>query len=610
MDDQSRAARPLSRRTKALRSLVASGLILACLAPAARADQTTPATEASTRLQQLGTPLDLPLTLSGSYLSAIVATEAQDFAQAAAFYQEALAADPGNEVLLLRTFLFKLANGNFAEALNYARDIQNVTPNDYIQLLAHLTLAADAVTNARFDEAKGLLQPGDKDPMTVLALGISRAWAEAGAGETDKALATLKGLEGPDWFITFTATHEALIAFAAGRKDVALERIEAAHEADKGAIRVIDTYARILAAGGKKDKALEVLAEYDKLLNGHPLLDDTRRAIEDGSNTGPRVHSAAEGMAEILYGLGSEVGRDASSDLSSALLQLALHLDPNATFAAIALAQQFERRDQPERAIEALKQVPESSPLKRQAEIQIGLNFAQLEKVDEARAHLGALIAADPNDIDPMMSLGNILRANKLYEEADAVYDKAVVAVEAAGPVTEKDWNLYYFRGICRERLGRWPEAETDFRKALELQPQQPHVLNYLGYSLVDQGLKLEEALGMIETAAKLRPKDGYIIDSLGWVYYKLGRYEDAVAELERAVDLTPADPVINDHLGDAYWQVGRQLEARFQWSHARDLNPEPDELPKILEKISNGLKPAGGPDEAKAADAPKKNGG
>ncbi|MEP4461909.1 tetratricopeptide repeat protein, partial [Roseibium sp.] len=245
------------------------------------------------------------------------------------------------------------------------------------------------------------------------------------------------------------------------------------------------------------------------------------------------------------------------------------------------------------------------SPLKRDAEIQIGLNYNALEQIDEARDHLGALIAADPSELEAIISLGNVLRTHKMFEEAEEIYTKGLATIPEVG---QEHWLLFYFRGICRERLDKWESSEADFRKALELSEDQPLVLNYLGYSLVDQGLKLDEALDMIEKAVELRPTDGYIVDSLGWVFYRLGRYEDAVVQLERAIELRPSDPVINDHLGDAYWKVGRRNEARFQWNHARDLDPEEDELPKILEKIANGLSDTPATDEAKASET--KNGG
>src|SRR5213078_2154909 len=164
------------------------------------------------------------------------------------------------------------------------------------------------------------------------------------------------------------------------------------------------------------------------------------------------------------------------------------------------------------------------------------------------------------------------------------------------------------FRGICNERSKQWASAEGDFKRALELSPEQAHVLNYLGYSWIDQGVNLDEGMRMIRRAVEQRPDDGYIVDSLGWAYYRIHNYDEAVKQLERAVELKPEDPTINDHLGDAYWRVGRVLEARFQWSHARDLKPESEDLAKIESKLKSGLVE----DTSSAADAakPRQGGG
>ncbi|HEV7417043.1 MAG TPA: tetratricopeptide repeat protein, partial [Tianweitania sediminis] len=187
------------------------------------------------------------------------------------------------------------------------------------------------------------------------------------------------------------------------------------------------------------------------------------------------------------------------------------------------------------------------------------------------------------------------------YRAAAEVYDEAVAALPAPD---RSNWNIFYQRGIAYERLKQWDKAEPNFRKALELFPDQPQVLNYLGYSWVDMNMNLEEGLEMIKRAVELRPSDGYIVDSLGWAYYRLGRYEDAVTELERAVSLKPDDPVLNDHLGDAYWRVGRKLEATFQWSHAIDREPTEADLPKIREKLAKGLPDIPAPAAADAEPA------
>jgi len=550
----------------------------------------------------VGTPAELPFTLSGSYLSGRLAGFEKDFAQAAAFYEETLAADPTNEMLLERTFLLKLANGDIDDAVRYAIDLDHAAQRNF---LAQLVLGAKEMNDGNYAAAAKFLADSRNGPLAQLSVGIAQAWAYYGAGQIDQAAAAIDGLKGPEWFDVFKDTHKAHLLFAAGRPADALKAIEKAYEIEQGAIRVVDAYVRLLAANGRQKEALEALDQFDEQFRGHPQLDRSREQIASGAVIAPMVTDPAAGMSEILYGLGAVIGRDGGEELSTSYLQLALYLDPAAEYAAVAMGNVFERMEQPDRAIAAFMMVPADGVLKREAEIQVGLNYNALDKLDDARAHLSALIENDPSDLEAGIALGNILRAHELYEDAETVYTRSL---DTIATLEKQHWLLLYFRGISRERLGKWDLAEADFRKALELEENQALVLNYLGYSLVDQGLKLDEALDMIKTAVELRPTDGYIVDSLGWVYYRLGRYEEAVAELERAIELRPADPVINDHLGDAYWMVGRRNEARFQWNHARDLEPEEKDLPKILDKIANGLTEPTVTDAAKAATG--KNGG
>jgi tetratricopeptide (TPR) repeat protein len=245
-----------------------------------------------------------------------------------------------------------------------------------------------------------------------------------------------------------------------------------------------------------------------------------------------------------------------------------------------------------EDAIQVYEQIPDASPLRRNADIQIGNCLDALDRPDEAAEHISRVVDADPSDLEAVVELGNVFRGRNRFAEAAAAYSRGIASISDPMKV---DWRIYYFRGVSLERSKRWAEAEADFKQALAINPNQPQVLNYLGYSWVDMGVNLGPALDMIKTAVDLRPNDGYIVDSLGWAFYKLGRYDEAVEQLERAVELRPEDPVINDHLGDAYWQVGRKREAVFQWTHARDLKPDETELPKIVKKIEQGLPPAPG---------------
>ncbi|MGO7426315.1 tetratricopeptide repeat protein, partial [Rhizobium ruizarguesonis] len=214
------------------------------------------------------------------------------------------------------------------------------------------------------------------------------------------------------------------------------------------------------------------------------------------------------------------------------------------------------------------------------------LALAQGGKVDEARKHLQALIASDPKDIRSYLAYGSVLSDAKDYAAMATNYDKAV---DAIGPLPGRsNWSVFFQRGIAYERLKKWDQAEPNFRKALELNPDQPQVLNYLGYSWIDMNRNLDEGLGMIKKAVDLRPDDGYIIDSLGWAYFRLNRFDDAVDELERAAQIKAGDATINDHLGDAYWRVGRKLEAVYQWNRALSSEPEAAEIPKIKDKVTN----------------------
>jgi len=224
-----------------------------------------------------------------------------------------------------------------------------------------------------------------------------------------------------------------------------------------------------------------------------------------------------------------------------------------------------------------------------------------VDRSDEAIKILKAVAAEDPKDVEAVMALGNIERGRKKFADCVQTYSQGLNDLPA--PNEKNNWVYYYYRGICEERSKQWSKAEADMRKALDLQPEQAHVLNYLGYSWIDQGVNLDEGMRMIKRAVDQRPDDGYIVDSLGWAFYRIGNYEDAVKTLERAIDLKPEDPTINDHLGDAYWRVGRTLEAKYQWAHARDLKPEPEELPKIEAKIESGLSD----DTSSAASAEKK---
>ena len=327
--------------------------------------------------------------------------------------------------------------------------------------------------------------------------------------------------------------------------------------------------------------------------------------IAAGKPIQPLVKTAQDGAAEVLYGLGAAGGRQGDELAAMIYLRLSLYLSPNNSLANITLADLYARLKQNEAAIAVYSRVPDGSALRDNADVQTGLTLDVMGRPDEAIRYLKAIVAKHPHDLDALTTLGNVQREQKQYAAAAETYTQALDGL----PKDDKSvWTLLYFRGISFERAKDWPKAEADFKEALRLEPDQPLVLNYLGYSWIDRGEHLDEGFKMLRKAVSLRPEDGFIVDSLGWADYRLGDYAGAVKELERAIALKPGDPTINDHLGDAYWRTGHKLEAQFQWNHARDLKPEAEDLPAILDKIAHGLpdpKPTTAAEAAPAAATP-----
>jgi tetratricopeptide (TPR) repeat protein len=534
-------------------------------------------------------------TTAGSYLAARHAGTERDSATAAAYYLNVLKADPRNADLLGRTFLSVLTDGDIEEAGKLADRLIQVDRTDRI---ARLVVGVRALKQKQYALARQSFAQSVRGPVTDLTATLLTAWALAGAGDARGATDALDHLTGPDWYAIFKDLHGGLILdFGNNRKDAA-KRYERAYKADSTALRTVQAYARFLSRNGGKNEALKIYQEFNKAVPDHPLISAEMKDLAAGEKLPALVDSPQAGAAEALYGLGASIGRRGGEDLALIYLQLALYLEPTHAMALLSLADLYESLKKPDLAIKVYDRIP-PSPLRRNADIQVASDLDQLERTDEAKKRLEHLITEHPKDTEAIVAFGNILRGRKQFAECADVYGKAIANV--AKP-EKSNWVMFYFRGICYERSKQWPNAEVDLKKALELYPDQPLVLNYLGYSWVDQGVHMDEGMNMIRRAVEQRPDDGYIVDSLGWAYFRTGNYAEAVKNLERAVELKPEDPTINDHLGDAYWRVGRALEARFQWSHAKDLNPDKDDLPKIEEKLKSGL-----PDDtSSAADAAK----
>ncbi len=550
---------------------------------------------------------------AGAFLAARTAEADRDYTNAVKFYKKALELTPDELELQQRLMIALFMNGQFDEGADLAQTLEN---DPAVERVTSVALGFRAIRDGDYAEALTHFKyegPNDLDRlMNQLLIG----WTMVGEGKGKEALKLVQGLEGPSWYGIFRNYNAGVMAAMTGDIDAARKALTETVTDRSGGATAPDTFARAVialatleAGAGNKQKALDALAAGDELITNFAPFKALRDEIEAGRQPKPVVANAAQGAAGVLFSIGGALNREGAEDTVMLYLQLSHALDKEAADTLVLLGGIAETAKQPEKAIAFYRQVPETSPMRRISELQLGLTLAETGKVKEAREHLLGLIASDPKDIRSYLAYGSVLSDAKDYAAMAENYDKAV---EIIGQTPSRNhWSVFFQRGIAYERLKKWDKAEPNFHKALELNPDQPQVLNYLGYSWVDMNRNLQEGLEMIKKAVELRPDDGYIVDSLGWAYYRLGRFDEAVVELERAVELKAGDATINDHLGDAYWRVGRKLEATYQWKRALASEPEDTEVPKIQAKIEKGLPPIeadAAKVDAKPVQEPKKD--
>ncbi len=524
-------------------------------------------------------------SLSGNYLAGRHAQARWDMSAAADFLGAALEQAPDTANLLRRTFLLMAAEGRMEEATALARRVIAVNAKAPI---ANLTVVVDDIRAGRFAEAEERLAGLSAKGINVVMVPLLNAWARVGLGKPDDALEALKPLAEKERSRALHDLHAALINETAGRTEAAEKQyLRAADRQNGPSLRVVRLLGALYERAGKVEQAKEIYRNYLKEQPQARFLEPALARLEAGTAPALEVASAAEGAAEGLFAVATSLKQQ--DDRMNALVfgRMGLYLRPDFPVMQILVGQILETAERLEGANRIYASIDPASPFSWSARLRIASNLNRLDRTEEAVEQLRAMAREHPDKAEPLINLGDILRARERYTEAVEAYDQAMKRIDK---LERHHWSLLYARGIVLERSKQWPRAEADFLRALEFEPDQPYVLNYLGYSWVDKGRNLDKAHAMIKKAVTLRPRDGYIVDSLGWVLYRSGQYEKAVRELERAVELRPMDPIINDHLGDAYWKVGRRQEARFQWRRSLGFDPEPDVKAAIETKIKKGL--------------------
>jgi tetratricopeptide (TPR) repeat protein len=525
-------------------------------------------------------------TAAGSYLAGRYALETGDMRAAADNFERALVADPDDIDLRRQVFALLLGSGEFERAVVVGRQLVELDPESDEALLL---LALDEARRGDHRGAVRLLESAGTAGLVGTVQPVLLAWARFGAGERAQAIAAMGADDPRSGLEQLRAYHRAMMLGLDGRLAEGPEALRNAFPELPAAP------ARVVRAGAQLELAAKGLPAAEALVGQARASEaDDRQlewlaaALEAGRKDVAAIQDARSGMGDALTGIAEALG-DQQEGAAQALLfaRLASFVTPDEGEPWLLIAGAALQQDNPEEALRALTRVPADSPVAWQAGLARARALEAADRTDEAVRLLERMAGEAPDRPDPLVAMGDLLRSKERFAEAEAAYTRAI---QRLGPVERRDWRLFYARGIAYERTRRWPQAEADLLKALELEPDQPFVLNYLGYSWVDQGLNLDRAKEMLHRAVDLRPEDGYIVDSLGWAYFRLGEHDKAVTYLERAAELEPGDPVINDHLGDAYWRAGRQREARFQWERALVFKPEPDALAAIQAKLANGL--------------------
>ncbi|PZX16620.1 tetratricopeptide repeat protein [Palleronia aestuarii] len=523
-------------------------------------------------------------TNSGPYLAGRHAQISGDFAEAARYLGEAIREDGQNLGLLdaLAGSYVSLGQVDRAEAVA-RRAIETGGQSQ----IASLVLIA---SQAKDDRWAPLLEDLDAG-MSVGPLfdGLVRAWALLGDGQDDAAIEAFDAVAKEQGVALFGIYHKALALASIGRFEEAETTLSDASSL-RLARRGVLAQVEILSQLGRFDEAMAMLESGfgDEL--DPPLMDIRNRLEAEEAIEFDITPTARDGIAEAFHDIASVLISETGPEYTLVYTRLAEYLRPDLIEATLMSAQLLENLGQHDLAIEAFGAIPDDSPAFEAAELGRAQVMREAGRDDAAIEVMRQLARQRPDSAAIRMALGDTLRQLERFDEARRAYDAAIELSSEDGEV----WLPFFSRAVTEERLGDWNAAEADFRKALEINPEQPQVLNYLGYSLVERQENLDEALDMIERAAAAEPESGYIIDSLGWVLYRLGRYDEAVDPMERAVELMPVDPVVNDHLGDVYWAVGRELEARFQWMRALSFveNDQNDEVKpdRIRKKLDVGL--------------------
>ncbi|MAZ76068.1 MAG: hypothetical protein CMH31_02060 [Micavibrio sp.] len=539
-------------------------------------------------------PLYYKETTAGQYLAANFAQRHKDWESASEYLHKIIDKDEANAALKKQAMILAMGSGEANRAIALAREVQVNDPDNF---LASLFLVMDHFSNENYGDAYIALQKIPEKSIGGFITPILKAWAKAAQGNFDISDVPLNSLY---------AYHALLMGQLTGNitkaDDFVQKSLMSADVDPQDLLKIADLYVSL----DKKDDALKLYTLIQQ--SGYGTLNLNKRIAALNKNSSnkneptettpptenintlirvPDIQNAQDGAALVFLNMSEILARDYSDDSAIIFANMTLHLSNRHSKPYIILGNILSRHDRIEDAIKNFLKIKPESKYYVLSQMEAANLYEKLEQPEKAIDTLKQLYKQQ-GDINAIIQIGHIYRSGEDFKNAIEAYNKA--AKEIGDPIPKEYWHLLYVRGMSYEQSKEYGQAEDDLLKALAFQPNHPYILNYLGYSWADRGKNLDKSLSMIERAVKLKPDDGYIADSLGWVLYRLGHFSQAVPHLERASILLPYDPVINDHLGDVYWRNGRIIEAKFQWERAYN-NADDDELKVTIDtKIKNGL--------------------
>ena len=520
----------------------------------------------------------------GGYLAGRHALSTKDFDAASTYLSRAIEDDIENPELLNGLISVQVSLGDIGAAKISSDNLDLLGVQTQ---LSNMVKIAIQLRNRDFDNAKQQIE--NEQGINPLLDKIVTGWAFADEGNFENAETIFDEIGKGSSLAQFSQMQKASMLAAYGRYESALNTIG---NLEKNSNRIsVDARALKVQLLLKLDNKEEATEYFSKIFGDGVNSDaaNLRMQVEDHPNAYSIEESLSleAGIAYAFYAIADILKDDADPNTALLYVRLAQYLNENSQKAILLAADLLDQMGQYDLAVAEYAKIFPSSSYFLSSELG---RVGALRDGGKTEAALEVLyyLSREFSDIGIVHnSLGDFLRREERYSEAKIAYDRAVDIYRENNNVS---WVVLYARGITHERLQEWDKAESDFRNALTINPDQANVLNYLGYSLIDRGEKLDEAMTMIEKAVSLQPESGYIVDSLAWGLFKLGQYETAIPHMEKAAELMPVDPIVTDHLGDLYWAVGRQLEAKFQWRRALSFDPELKDATRIREKLRIGL--------------------